>query len=120
MAKTLAAFDPADYLTTATARAEYITAALETGDVAFIRDSMNVVARAIGMAKVAQQAGMSREGLYKALGRTGNPEFGTVINILPALRLKLAAQPVRAKTARKKVAAKRACHHGVKRRRSKA
>jgi len=88
-----APFEPADYLKTETGRAEYITAALETNDPGFIRDALNVVARSIGMAKVAQQAGLTREGLYKSLGKSGNPEFGTVISLLPALNLKLAAQP---------------------------
>ena len=102
-----APFDAADYLKTATARAEYITAALETNDPAFIRDAVGVVARSIGMSKVARQAGVTREGLYKALGPSGNPEFGTVISLLPALQLTLSARPVRTKSA-KRVAAKRA------------
>jgi probable addiction module antidote protein len=86
-------FEPADYLKTAEARAEYITAALETNDPIFIRDALNVVARSIGMAKVAEQAGVTREGLYKSLGKSGNPEFGTVMSLLPAMNLRLAAQP---------------------------
>jgi len=44
-------FDPVEYLTTHEALAEYITAALETGDPAFIADSLGVVARAKGMAR---------------------------------------------------------------------
>jgi probable addiction module antidote protein len=110
-----APFDAADYLKTATARAEYITAALETNDPAFIRDAVGVVARSIGMSKVAKQAGVTREGLYKALGPSGNPEFGTVISLLPALQLKLSARPVRAKSAAKHVAHRRS-RQRVKRR----
>jgi len=102
-----APFDAADYLKTATARAEYITAALETNDPAFIRDAVGVVARSIGMSKVARQAGITREGVYKALGPSGNPEFGTVISLLSALQIKLSATPARAKSA-KRGAAKRA------------
>ena len=110
MAKT-ARFEASDYLATAEARAEYMTAALETGDVRFIRDALETVAKAIGMAKVARQAGITREGLYKVLGPAGNPEFGTVISLLPALRLKLklklAARPVRSKRTPVRRAAKR-------------
>jgi probable addiction module antidote protein len=95
-------FDAADYLKTATARAEYITAALETNDPTFIRDAVGVVARSIGMSKVAKQAGVTREGLYKALGPAGNPEFGTVISLMPALQLKLSARPVQAKSPTKR------------------
>ena len=90
-------FDAADYLKTATARAEYLTAALETNDPSFIRDAVGVVARSVGMSKVAREAGVTREGLYKALGASGNPEFSTVISLLPALQIKLSARPVRAR-----------------------
>ena len=86
-------FDPADYLTTDEALAEYISASLETGDPAFITDSLGIVARAKGMAKVARQAGLGRESLYKALGQTGNPEFSTVMRIVGALGLTLSARP---------------------------
>ena len=87
-------FDAADYLTTPQARAEYMTAAFETGDMEFIRDALGVVVKAIGVAKVAKQAGLTREGLYKSLGKSGNPEFATIIDLLPALNLKLAARPM--------------------------
>lgn len=95
-------FDAADYLDTAEARAEYMTAALETGDVDFIRDAVGVVARARGMTKIAKETGLSRESLYKALGETGNPEFGTVMRIVRALGLTLAARPTAAARPRKK------------------
>ena len=71
-----APFDAADYLKTRTARAEYITAALETNDPAFIRDAVGVVARSIGMSKVARQAGITREVLYKALGPSRRARCG--------------------------------------------
>ena len=84
-------FDPTDYLTTDEALAEYINAALETGDPAFIADSLGIVARAKGMAKVARQAGLGRESLYKALCAEGNPEFATVLKVVEALGLRLTA-----------------------------
>ncbi len=92
-------FDAADYLDSAEAQAEYLTAALETGDPKFIRDAVGVVARARGMAKIARETGLSRESLYKALGETGNPEFATVMRIVRALGLTLSAHP--AETVRK-------------------
>jgi probable addiction module antidote protein len=95
-------FDAADYLDTAEARAEYMTAALETGDVEFIRDALGVVAKARGMGEIAKSAGLNRESLYKALGETGNPEFGTVMRIVRALGLTLAARPAAVTQARKR------------------
>ncbi|HEU5018848.1 MAG TPA: hypothetical protein VFT69_12865 [Pseudolabrys sp.] len=38
-------------------------------------------------------AGLSRENLYRALSPDGNPEFATVVRVLQALHLKLAAVP---------------------------
>ena len=86
-------FDAADYLDSEERQAAYITAALETGDAAFVRDALGMVARARGMAQVAKTADLNRESLYKALGETGNPEFGTVMRIVRALGLTLSARP---------------------------
>lgn len=86
-------FDAAKYLDTRERQAEYISAALETGDAAFVRDAIGVVARARGMSEIARNAGLNRESLYKALGGTGNPEFATMLNVLRAMGLELAARP---------------------------
>lgn len=99
-------FDPAEYLDTPEAQAEFITAALETGDAAFIRDAMNTVARARGMGEIAKSAGLSREGLYKALGEAGNPEFSTVLGVLRALGLGLTARPLSGKPGKPRKSAK--------------
>ena len=95
-------FDAAEYLDTAERQAAYITAAFETGDPAFVRDALGLVARARGMAKVAEAAELNRESLYKALGETGNPEFSTVMRILRALGLTLSARPAERKRSPKK------------------
>ena len=84
-------FDAADYLSTREAQVEYITAAYETGDPEFIRDAYNLVARARGMARIAEETGLSRESLYKALGDKGNPEFNTMMKINRALGITLSA-----------------------------
>ncbi len=94
-------FDPADYLTTDEALAEYIDA-LQTGDPAFIADSLGTVARAKDMAKVARQAGLGRESLYKALSPGGNPKFATVLKVVEALGLRLTAAAGRSSGARRR------------------
>lgn len=91
-------FDAAEYLDTPERQAEYISAALETGDAAFVRDAVGVVARAHGIGNIARAAGLNRESLYKALGEAGNPEFATMLGVLRALGLQLAARPRLAKT----------------------
>jgi probable addiction module antidote protein len=87
-------FDAADYLDTEERQVAYIATALETGDADFVRDALGLVARARGMGEIARKAGLNRESLYKALGETGNPEFGTVMRIVRALGLTLSARPV--------------------------
>lgn len=95
-------FDAAEYLDTAERQAAYITAALETGDLAFVRDAIGIVARARGMGEIAKTADLNRESLYKALGEAGNPELGTVLRVLQALGLTLTAHPIEAKRKTKK------------------
>lgn len=90
-------FDVAEYLDTPERQAEYISAALETGDAAFVRDAVGIVARARGMSDIARAAGLNRESLYKALGEAGNPEFSTMLGVFRALGLELAARPAKGK-----------------------
>lgn len=87
-------FDAADYLDTPERQVAYIAAALESGDADFVRDALGLVARARGMSEVAKKAGLNRESLYKALGETGNPEFGTIMRIVGALGLTLSVSAV--------------------------
>ena len=87
-------FDAADYLDTEERQVAYIAAALESGDADFVRDALGLVARARGMGGIAKKAGLNRESLYKALGETGNPEFGTVMRIVGAMGLTLSAHSV--------------------------
>jgi probable addiction module antidote protein len=95
-------FEAADYLDSEQRQVAYITAALESGDADFVRDALGVVAKARGMGEIAKIAGLNRESLYKALGETGNPEFGTVMRIVRALGLTLAARPAATARTRKR------------------
>ncbi len=47
------------------------------------------IARARGMAPVANDAGLSRESLYKALSGERVPTFDTILRVVGALGLKL-------------------------------
>ena len=89
MATKTRAFDAARYLDSPEALMEYLDAALETGDAAFIARSLGVIARARGMTDVARETGLGRESLYKALGENGNPELTTVLRVLKVLGLRL-------------------------------
>ncbi len=67
--KKLLPFDAARYLTDDEAITEYMTVALETGDPDLLLAALGDVARARGMAQVAKDAGLGREG---EIHRAGN------------------------------------------------
>ncbi|ELB2819348.1 MULTISPECIES: addiction module antidote protein [Vibrio] len=83
----LAEFDPAEYLDSPESIQAYINEAVETGDAAFISESLGVVARAQGMTDLAAQTGLSRETLYRTLSSKGNPNLKTLLSIVAALGL---------------------------------
>jgi len=87
-------FDASELLDTPVRRAAYLSAAFETGDPEEIRDALGIVVRARGLAEVAREANISRTSLYKTLGGSGNPEFGTVVRLLASLGIRLTATPV--------------------------
>ena len=90
-------YDVAEHLRTPEEMAAYLEACLEEadGDAAFIAKALGDIARAKGMAQVAQDAGLSRESLYKALSGERRPGFDTILKVLRALGLKLHAEPTR-------------------------
>jgi probable addiction module antidote protein len=71
--------------------AAYLEVCLEEarGDAAFIGKALGDIARAKGM---AQDAGLSRESLYKALSGERSPGFDTILKVIAALGLKLHAE----------------------------
>ena len=87
-------FDAARYLTDDEAVAEYVTAVLETDDSDLLLLALGDIARARGMAQVAEAAGLGRESLYKALAPGAKPRFDTVLKVARALGVRLAAHPV--------------------------
>jgi probable addiction module antidote protein len=92
-------WDPADHLRTEEDMAAYLEAALEEGDPTLVAAALGDIARAKGMTQVAQEAGLGRESLYKALSPAGNPEFATILKVVAALGLQLHAKPSAAKAA---------------------
>src|SRR5580765_1765050 len=87
------AYDVAEHLRTTEEMALYLDACIEEsdGDAAFIAKALGDIARAQGMSKVARDAGVSRESLYKALSGERSPDFATVLRVTRALGVKLHA-----------------------------
>jgi len=84
-------WDAAEHLQTREDARLYLQACADEdpGDGTLIRAALNDVARAGNMAGLAREAGMSREGLYKALSTDGNPTFATIMRIAQALGMQV-------------------------------
>lgn len=84
-------YDAADYLQSDDDCAMYLQACIEEApdDAALFSKALGDIARARGMMQLARDTGVSREGLYKALGEQGNPSLATVLKVLHALGLKI-------------------------------
>jgi len=93
MSEQFSRWDPVDHLHSEEDMAMYLDACLEedTGDGSVVRAALNDIARAQGMTQLAKATGITREGLYKALSPTGNPEFSTILKVIKALKIKLHA-----------------------------
>lgn len=89
--ESLSRWDVTDYLKTRAQIAAYLEACMEEGgdDPRFIAEALGDIARARGMARLARDTGLTREGLYKSLAADGNPSLGTILKVMRALGLKL-------------------------------
>ncbi len=93
MSEQFSRWDPVDQLQSEEDMAMYLDACLEEdpGDGSVVRAALNDIARAQGMTQFAKATGITREGLYKALSPTGNPEISTILKVIKALKIKLHA-----------------------------
>lgn len=85
-------FDASRYLESPEAQAELITDAFTSGDAGYIAAAIGVIARAQGMTKIAKDAGVTREALYRALSSDGDPRLSTLLGVMRALNLSLKAE----------------------------
>ena len=83
-------FEAADYLQSDEDCAQYLQACIDEApeDAASFAKAVGDIARARGMMQLARDTGITREGLYKALGEQGNPSFATVVKVMHALGLR--------------------------------
>ena len=86
-------FDPAKFLTSEEDVAAYLSDMMEENDPALLAAALGDVARARGMAQIAEAAGLTREALYKALRPGAQPRFDTIARVCTALGLRLVVQP---------------------------
>ena len=84
-------FDMAEHIKTEADIAAYLNLVLEEGDAAELAHALGIIARAKGMAQLAQKSGITREALYKALRPNAQPRFDTVNKVMQAMGVKLHA-----------------------------
>lgn len=102
--ETFSRYDAADYLKSEEDMVAYLEAAIEEAgdDPEIVVIALGDIARARGMAQLAKDTGLTREGLYKALSADGNPSFGTVLKVMKALGLRLEPRRIAKSSARGK------------------
>lgn len=82
-------FDPSVYLTNDEVVTEYLTAALEDPNPDVFLAAVGNVAKARGMSNIAEESGLGRESLYKALTPSAKPRYDTILKVLQSLGVKL-------------------------------
>ena len=96
-------FDVAEHLDSPEVQAAFLSAAMDEaeGDPSAVTHALNTLARAQNMSQLAREAGITREGLYKALSPQGNPSFDLVYRLANSLGLRLTVTSAKAKPKRK-------------------
>jgi probable addiction module antidote protein len=85
----LAPFDVSRHLDSEAVIAEYLAAALEDPNPDMFLRAVANVAKARGMASVAEASGLGRESLYKALAPGAKVRYETVRKLVDSLGVKL-------------------------------
>ncbi len=89
-------FDIADYLDRNEMIAEYLNTVLAQGNGSDVITAIGHVAKSIGMTKIAQETGLSRPSLYKALSDGSKPQFETIMKVLRAIGGQIQINPMTA------------------------
>lgn len=71
---------------------EIFSAYADDSDSASLLSQLRVVARVKGITEIADEIGISRQGLQKALSESGNPRLGNINAIMKAMGYQLAPQ----------------------------
>lgn len=86
-------FDPADDLKTGEAVGTFIDDAFKTDDAAHIAHRIGIAARAKGILKIAEDAGLSPEQLKQSFSHHGNPTLAMTLSAMKAMGWKLVCEP---------------------------
>lgn len=67
----------------------------EDGDSAALLSALRIVARVKGISAMAEEVGMTRQGLQKALSAKGNPRLDNINAIMKAMGYQLMPHPLK-------------------------
>ncbi len=87
-------FDISDYLDSNEMIAEYLNSVLEEGDTSDLIIALRHISKAIGMTKIADETGLSRPSIYKALSDGAKPQFSTIMKVLKAVGGQIKINPI--------------------------
>jgi probable addiction module antidote protein len=82
-------WDPAEIIETKEDVIAFLEEAFEENDPEFLFKTIGYIARSKGIAQIARELNLNREGLYTALSPQGNPSFVTVSRVLDNLGFSL-------------------------------
>ena len=89
-------FNISDYLDNNEMIAEYLNTVLAEGDDSEVIAAIGHIAKSIGMTKIAQETGLSRPSLFKALSEGSKPQFDTIMKVLRAIGGQIQINPMTA------------------------
>lgn len=90
----------AEYLDSPEMISSYLNQVLSEGSDEELVYALNEISKSLGMTKVAQEAGLSRPSLYKALSKGSKPQFSTIMRILRVVGGRIEIKPSIQKTKR--------------------
>ena len=87
-------FNISDYLDSNEMITEYLNTVLADGNDSEVIVAIGHIAKSIGMTKIAQETGLSRPSLYKALSEGAKPQFSTIMKVLKAIGGQIKVNPI--------------------------
>lgn len=86
-------FEASRFLDSPETISAFLADAMRDGDSEHLMEALGEVAKAIGINKISQDAGVNRESLYKTFKKGTRPRFETVMKVLDALGVELTVKP---------------------------
>ena len=96
------AYEASRFLDSPQTISAYLSQSMACHDPQVLMKALAEVAKALGVNKVAEAAGVNRESLYKTLKGGSKTRYETVQKLMVALGVELTVQPIAATTIKKK------------------